>query len=84
MGNLKRIHINRHTILKNHKLGLRNPVVGVEESGVPKRYGHEVKILGPSSVVYSPDKPLKCGARVWIETRADIEVCSDYDVEAED
>jgi len=23
-------------------------------------------------VVYSPDKPLSCGARVWIETDTDI------------
>jgi hypothetical protein len=25
-------------------------------------------------VVYSPDKPLSCGARVWIETEADVEI----------
>ena len=25
-------------------------------------------------LVYSPDKPLNCGAKVWIETRGDIEV----------
>ena len=29
-------------------------------------------ILGASRVVYSPDKPLSCGATVWIETDADI------------
>jgi hypothetical protein len=33
-----------------------------------------VAIHGSSKVVYSPDKPLSCGARVWIETQADVEV----------
>jgi hypothetical protein len=74
MSKLKRIHINKHTIAKNHKQDLNEPVIGVEESGKPKRYGHEVIIDGPSQVVYHPDKPLKCGARVWIETRADVTV----------
>jgi hypothetical protein len=25
-------------------------------------------------LVYSPDKPLSCGAKVWIETRGDIQL----------
>jgi hypothetical protein len=25
-------------------------------------------------VVYSPDKPLSCGAKVWVETDAEITV----------
>lgn len=32
----------------------------------------EVEIDGPSKVVYSPDKPLSCGARLWIETKAPV------------
>ena len=31
-------------------------------------YAHEVDIQGPSKIIYSKDKPLSCGARVWIET----------------
>ena len=38
------------------------------------RYAHEVRILGESKVVYSPDKPLSCGAKVWIETEAEVEI----------
>ena len=30
-------------------------------------YASSVSINGPSVVVYSPDKPLSCGAKVWIE-----------------
>jgi len=33
-----------------------------------------VKVLGPAEVIYSPDKPLHCGARLWIETRAELEI----------
>jgi len=32
-------------------------------------YADSVVINGPSRVVYSPDKPLSCGARVWIECK---------------
>ena len=35
-------------------------------------YAHEVEIKGESKVIYSPDKPLSCGARVWIETESEV------------
>jgi hypothetical protein len=35
---------------------------------------HEVGIEGSSRLVYSPLKPLSCGARVWIETSAPLVV----------
>jgi hypothetical protein len=37
------------------------------------QYAYEVDIRGPSKIVYSPDKPLSCGARVWIETEARVD-----------
>ena len=33
--------------------------------------------LGGSDVIYSPDKPLSCGARVWIETYNPVIVTRD-------
>jgi hypothetical protein len=69
----KRIHINQHIIRKNAKTGERNPVITVK-TYKDNVYGHEVEILGPSTVVYSPDKPLSCGAKVWIETEAEVEI----------
>jgi len=36
------------------------------------KYGSNVVINGPSKVIYSPDKPLGCGAKVWIETDSDV------------
>jgi len=34
----------------------------------------EVDIKGPSRMIYSPNKPRPCGAKLWIETDAEIEL----------
>jgi hypothetical protein len=62
-----------HVIRKNKKTGERNPVITCKTSR-SNTYGHTVSIEGPSKVIYSPDKPLSCGARVWIETEAPVTV----------
>ena len=67
------IHVNQHKIRANKKHGTKEPVITVKTSKT-NTYGHEVEILGESKVVYSPDKPLSCGARVWIETDAEVKV----------
>jgi hypothetical protein len=69
----KRIHVNMHIIRKNNKTGERNPVLTVKTSK-SNQYAHEVEIDGPSKVIYSPDKPLSCGARVWIETDSEVKL----------
>ena len=66
-----RIHVNQHIIKRNAKTGLREPVITVKQ-GRNNTYAHSVQILGPSTVIYSPDKPLSCGAKVWIETEAEV------------
>jgi hypothetical protein len=65
------IHVNQHVIKANRKNGTNNPVLTVK-TYKDNTYAHEVEILGPSKVVYSPDKPLSCGAHVWIETQNEI------------
>jgi hypothetical protein len=35
-------------------------------------YGSKIEILGPSEMIYSPDKPRACGAKLWIETDAEV------------
>jgi len=69
----KRIHINQHVIRANKKNGEANPPITIKSSK-DNIYAHSVEIYGVSRVVYSPDKPLSCGARVWIETDAPIGV----------
>lgn len=77
-GLIKRIHINQHAIKRNRKTGDREPVITVK-TYKSNDYGHEVIINGPCKVIYAPDKPLSCGAHVWIETKSEVEVVSEID-----
>jgi hypothetical protein len=65
------IHVNQHVIKSNRKNGVQDPVLTVK-TYKDNNYAHEVEVLGPSKVVYSPNKPLSCGAHVWIETQSEI------------
>jgi hypothetical protein len=67
------VHVNQHNIKFNSKHGNLKPVLTVKQ-GKKNTYTNEVTINGPSKVVYSPEKPLSCGARVWIETEAEVTV----------
>ena len=70
---IARIHVNQHVIKANAKSGDRNPVFTIKQGG-KNTYATRVKVVGEMELVYSPDKPLSCGAKVWIETRGDIEL----------
>ena len=70
-GTLKRIHVNMHIIRSNTKTGNVDPVTTIQWRNKSYRFD-AVEILGASRVVYSPRKPLSCGARVWIETKAEV------------
>ena len=67
------IHVNQHIIRSNSKNGEREPVLTVK-TYKDNRYAHRVRIAGPCTVVYQPDSPLACGAKVWIETESQVEV----------
>ena len=67
------IHVNQHVIKSNRKNGASDPVLTVK-TYKDNTYAHEVLIKGDSKVVYSPDKPLSCGAHVWIETQGKVVV----------
>jgi hypothetical protein len=68
---LRRIHVNQHVIRTNKRTGSNDPPLTVKSSQGNERC-HDVEILGPSRVIYSPEKPLACGARVWVETHSEI------------
>ena len=70
---IARIHVNQHVIKANAKNGENNPIFTVKQGG-KNTYAFNVKVKGEMELVYSPDKPLSCGAKVWIETRGDIEL----------
>ena len=61
------VHINSNKIKQNVKKSReqREPVIAVKGSN--KSYVHQLEIPAPCRIIYDPDKPLDCGARVWIE-----------------
>ena len=78
------IHVNQHIIKRNAK---GQPVVGLSGYEPPltvktykdNRKGMEAIIYDDDGrevarVVYRPEKPLSCGAKVWIETANEVEV----------
>ena len=67
------IHVNQHVIKSNRKNMVEEPVLTVK-TYKSNTYAHEVNIKGDSKIVYSPDKPLSCGAHVWIETQSEVEI----------
>jgi CO dehydrogenase/acetyl-CoA synthase beta subunit len=67
------IHVNQHAVKRNAKTGGDEPVLTVK-TYKSNTYAHSVAIDGPSRVIYSPDKPLSCGAKVWIETHAHVTI----------
>ncbi len=78
------IHVNQHIIKKNSKNGTKDPVLTVK-TYKSNDYGHEAVLYDKegtvvAKVVYSPEKPLSCGARVWIETHNQVDVVT-YDEE---
>lgn len=69
------VHVNQQRIRSNIRKGQdeQAPVLTIK-TYKSNTYANEVEILGPCKVVYSPDKPLSCGARVWIETEGEVRV----------
>ena len=75
---LRRIHVNQHIIKKNKKCDERNPVLTCK-SYKDNVKGNKVAILDSAgnvvaNVIYSPDKPLSCGATCWVETKNEVVV----------
>lgn len=72
-------HVNQLVIRRNLKLGTTDPPITVKQ-GRTNRYAQEVIIEGPSRLVYRPDKPLSCGARLWLETWGDVTLVGEQTV----
>ncbi len=69
-GLVKRIHVDQRRIRENRKTGKNLPVFTIQTSKGPIK-AHEVNIVGSSKLMHGR-KPLSCGARVWIFTRAAV------------
>jgi len=71
------IHVNQHVIKSNTKNNQDSPVITCK-TYKDNRYASEVVIYGQDGleaarVIYRPDKPLSCGAKVWIETKNKVD-----------
>ena len=71
-----RLHVNQHNIKANSK-GANMPVLTVKDykrnrkcNGAIIKDGHGVVV---AELIYRPDKPLSCGAKVWLETDLVVE-----------
>ena len=71
------VHVNQHNIRRNATKGTTDPVLTVKTyksntyaniAIIKDKDGNEL-----AKIVYQPDKPLSCGARVWIETQHEVE-----------
>lgn len=72
-GTLKRLHVNQHIIRANIKAEQDAPAVTVQWKG--KSYvGRDVVVRGECTLMQRMDKPLSCGARIWLETTAEVEI----------
>jgi len=78
MKKTTRIHVNQHSIRHNQYNNDKRPVITVKdyknnrktnEAIILDEQGNEV-----ARVVYRPNKPLSCGARVWVETKFEVKV----------
>lgn len=74
---VKKIHVNQHNIRSNKKNETDLPVITIK-MGSKNYYCNEIEIIGPSKVSYcgsGDQKPLlNCGARVVIETTAELKI----------
>jgi hypothetical protein len=75
-----KIHVNQHHIRSNKTKGTELPVITIKQ-GRKNTYCNEVEILGPSRIIYGGSgcdakALMSCGARVVIETEAEIRIIS--------
>jgi len=71
------IHVNQHIIKANRKNHATDAVLTVK-TYKSNTYAHEAIIRDDNGVevarvIYRPDRPLSCGAHVWIETQLEVE-----------
>ncbi len=78
---IKRIHVNQHVIKRNGKIDIDHPDAAKEfeppltcKNSKENIYGYEIQINDHTKIIYRPQKPLSCGAKVWIETTEPVTI----------
>lgn len=74
MSRKRILHVAQCAISSNRKHGTNEPPIILRDYRGAER-AHEVELVVDGEVlgrfVYRPDKPLSCGARLWLETNSD-------------
>lgn len=74
MSRKRILHVAQCAIASNRKHGTNEPPIILRDYRGAER-AHEVELVVDGEVlgrfVYRPDKPLSCGARLWMETSND-------------
>jgi len=68
-----KVCVNSHKIKSNKKDKKNEPVLRVQR-GSRIDYCHEFEIIGTCRVIYRPNNPLGCGAKVWVEIGPEAKV----------
>lgn len=71
-GTVKRVHVNGHAV-RSCARGQSTPCLTIQTSRGVYRC-HEVRFHGRTDLIERIERPLKSGARIWLETRARLEV----------
>ncbi|MET0375925.1 MAG: hypothetical protein ABW128_16925 [Rhizorhabdus sp.] len=72
------VHVAQDAIRRNAKNSTSDPAIIVRRNSKPTRHS-ELEIVGPDGTVvgefvYSPHKPLPCGARLWLKVHDGFDV----------
>jgi hypothetical protein len=69
----KIIHVHQNNIRHNINAEpdeMKPPIIVRTYKG--SKHYNEIEIKDGCKVIYSPKKPLSCGARLWIETEGEV------------
>ena len=69
-GTIKRIHVNQHVLRTNRKNGTNDPPITVQTSA--GSFTARTVYFSKGKTMYRPERPLGCGAVLWIETTEPI------------
>lgn len=72
------IHVNQHKVKSNSKNNAQEPVLTCK-TYKSNDYAHEAIICDKNGeevarIIYKPNDPLSCGAKVWIETNNEVKL----------
>lgn len=69
-GTVKRLHVDRRIMAQNRINGTNKPALTIQTSKGSIK-AKDITVYGITHLIQS-ERPLSCGARAWVETRAEV------------